>query len=105
MFGFGQNGYQTSSGTAHNSKPVASSKPVERTYGTNVVFGGDAGNYHSEQKAQFPHKDSGYKAVDKDRVLDFKKAHFQMGYPEAQQENLSEAQAHYNAKPLTKVEV
>lgn len=37
-------------------------------------------------------------------MLDFKSAHFQLGFPASQQENVSEAKAHYNAKPLSKPE-
>jgi hypothetical protein len=85
---------------AHNSKPIAQSKAQERNYGTNVVLGGDGGHYHSEQKTQFTHKASGYQTVDKERVHDFKKAHFQMGFPEGISDPLSEAQANYKAKPL-----
>ena len=70
-----------------------------------MVLGGDGVNHHSEAKTQFAHKESGYQSVDKNRVLDFKAAHFQVGFPEGEVENKTEAQAHYHAKPLTKVEV
>ena len=56
VFGFGGNGYQTSSNSAHNSKPISTTKGQERSYVGNVLMGSDAGNYHSEAKAQFAHK-------------------------------------------------
>ena len=84
VFGFGGTGYQTSNHSAHDSKPVAASKPIERTYGNNILMGADPISYHSEQKAKFAHKEADYQTVDKERVRDFKKAHFQMGFPEGQ---------------------
>lgn len=58
------------------------SKGPERSYATNVLLGADGGAYNSEAKTQFAHKEGGYKTVDRDRVLDFKAAHFKVGYPE-----------------------
>jgi hypothetical protein len=81
VFGYGNTAYQTSNNAAHNSKPIAPNRAAERSYGTNVIFGGDGGNYHSENKSRFAHKEVGYQAVDKDRVRDFRSAHFQMGFP------------------------
>lgn len=103
VFGYGNTAYQTSNNAAHNAKPIAVNRAAERNYGTNVILGGDGGNYHSEQKSRFAHKEAGYQGVDKNRVLDFRSAHFHMGFPEGQNDNCSEAQANYNAKPLTKV--
>ena len=65
-----------------------------------MLLGADSGNYHSEAKKQFAHKESGYQSVDKNRVLDFKAAHFKVGFPEEEPQKMSEAQANYNAKPL-----
>ena len=38
--------------------------------------------------------------MDKNRVLDFKAAHFKVGFPEEEPQKMSEAQANYNTKPL-----
>ena len=103
VFGFGSGNYQTSNNAAHNSKPISSIKTLERSYGANVILGADTSNYQSEAKNQFAHKESGYQSVDKNRVLDFKAAHFKVGFPEEESRNLSEAQANYGSKPLTVV--
>lgn len=41
--------------------------------------------------------------MDKNRVLDFKKAHFGLGFSGIPTENLTEAQSHFTEKPLVQV--
>lgn len=81
VLGYDQPAFTTTHSTSHAPKPLTNNKNVQRNYGTNVVFGGDSGNFHSENKAQFAHKEANYQNVDKDRVLDFRSAHFKFGFP------------------------
>lgn len=101
VLGYDPNAYTTSNAASHNAKALPNSKAPARNYGTNIVLGGDGPHFHSEHKAQFAHKDSTKESVDKQRVLDFKSAHFKFGFPEQAEANISEAQAHYSEKPLT----
>jgi hypothetical protein len=82
ILGYDKGAFVTSSQAELGPKAISANNRVQRSYEGNVVFGGDGNNYHSEQRSQFAHKESGYSKVDKDRVLDFKSAHFQFAFPE-----------------------
>ena len=102
--GYDGDHYQTSQGASHNSKPVQPFKHIGRSYGDNIVLGDSHGGYELTSKTQFRNKPANYEQVDRERVLDFKAAHFKLGFPEEQTANYSEAQAQYGEKPLTIVE-
>ncbi len=105
VLGYDNNHFLTSNAATHNIKPILPSVANTRSYGTNINLGSDSGHYSSEQKAQFAHKTSTKQTVEREKVLDFKSAHFQFGFPEQTEPNLSEAQAHYKEKPLNAVRV
>ena len=60
VLGYDQPAFTTTHSTSHAPKPITTSKNVQRSYGTNIVFGGDSGNFHSENKTQFAHKEASY---------------------------------------------
>jgi len=82
ILGYDQHHYTTSNAASHNLKPITNNQAPVRNYGTNITLGGDHNHYHSEQKTQYAHKDSAMETVSKDKVLDFKSAHFHFGFPE-----------------------
>lgn len=71
----------TSNAATHNIKPISNSKGPGRSYQTNISLGTDGGQFNSEHKTQFSHKNGEIQSVDKQRVLDFKSAHFKFGFP------------------------
>jgi hypothetical protein len=95
VLGYDQGQFVTSNAAIHNAKPLNASTGKGRSYVTNINLGSDQGHFHSEQKAQFSHKNSTTQAVEKEKVLDFKSAHFQFGFPEQVTPNISENQAHF----------
>jgi hypothetical protein len=105
VLGYDNNKFLTSNAATHNIKPILPVSANSRSYATNISLGTDQGQFHSEQKAQFSHKNSSKQTVEKEKVLDFRSAHFQFGFPEQVSANVSEAQAHYNEKPLTAIKV
>jgi hypothetical protein len=48
---------------------------------SNINFGGEGNVFLSEQKYNYAHKECGPQTVDKEKVKDFRSAHFQFGFP------------------------
>lgn len=104
MLGYGNNNYQTSSLASYSKKATTGTvPPAHRQNQNSIVIGNDPSNFNSEQRQQFLHKNTNYQAVDKDRVLDFKRAHFQLGFEGGDRECLSEVQHQYKEKPISNV--
>jgi hypothetical protein len=103
VLGYDNNKFLTSNAATHNAKPLLPAPANTRSYGTNISLGTDQGQFASEQKAQFAHKNASKQTVERETVLDFKSAHFQFGFPEQPAVHQSEAQAHFSEKPLNAV--
>lgn len=48
----------------------------------------------------FAHKEAAYHAVDKDKIRDFRSAHFHFGFPNQNDISNSEAHDQYTEKPI-----
>jgi hypothetical protein len=97
MLGNDDANFLTSNNVAYGSKQAAFSSAPKRNYDTNVDLGSHQISYCSEHEQHFHHKTNVAQGVDKQKVLDFKKAHFQFGFPEEAKSNYqSEAQFHYS---------
>ena len=82
------------------SKPIANYHITQRSNTSNISLGADPNAYSSENKGNFYHKQGESKPVDKERVLDFKSAHFKFGFPTDAPGYTSEATAQYGEKPI-----
>lgn len=56
VFGYDQGQFVTSNAASHNIKPISNSKGPGRSYQTNISLGTDGGQFNSEHKTQFSHK-------------------------------------------------
>lgn len=72
---------------------------TQRSNVSSINLGGDGNAFKSEQKQNFAHKESVAQPVDKDRIRDFRSAHFHFGFPEPTQ-HLSENRAQFDEKPI-----
>ena len=81
-------------------KPITNYHITKKSNTSNISLGADFNGYSSENKGNFYHKEVQANPVDKNQVQDFKKAHFQLGFPTAAHGYDSEAIAQYGEKPL-----
>lgn len=84
MLGNDRSNFMTQNNATYTEKPIDIHYANQTSNLSHISLGADSKNYESENKANFLHKEAVSKPVDKARVLDFKSAHFQMGFPEKQ---------------------
>lgn len=91
--------FETQNNATYVQMPLSNYHITQRSNVSSINLGGDANAFKSEHKQNFAHKDAVAQPVDKERIRDFRSAHFHFGFPDSTQ-NLSENKAQYNEKPI-----
>ena len=81
ILGNDTNNFQTQNNATYTQKPIQNYHTTQTSNVSSINLGIDGNKYVSENRAHFAHKDSSMKPVDKNRILDFRSAHFHMGFP------------------------
>ena len=96
--------FETQNNATYVAMPINNYHVTQKSNISSISLGGDANGFSSEQKQNFAHKESTAQPVDKERIRDFKSAHFHFGFPEPTQ-HLSENKAQFDEKPINYVRV
>ena len=74
--------FQTQHNSTYTKMPIENYHVTGRSNVSNINLGNDGNKFLSENRAHYLHKDSNAQPVDKDRILDFRSAHFKFGFPD-----------------------
>lgn len=99
VLGNDKSNYETQNNATYTQMPINNYHSTQRSNVSSINLGGDNNAFKSEHKQSYAHKDSAAQPVDKDKIRDFRSAHFHFGFPD-QAQHQSEAQAKYNEKPI-----
>ena len=82
ILGNDRSNFETQNNATYTQKPIQNYHSSQRSNISSISLGTEGNNFLSQNKASYIHKDSGAQPVDRNRVLDFKSAHFKMGFPD-----------------------
>lgn len=73
--------FETQNNATYVKMPINNYHVTQRSNVSNINLGGDGNGFVSEHRQNFAHKESTAQPVDKDRIRDFRSAHFHFGFP------------------------
>lgn len=76
ILGNDKSNYQTQNNSTFVSMPISNYHITQKSNVSNINFGGDGNAFTSEQKYNYSHKETGPHQVDKEKIRDFRSAHF-----------------------------